>query len=1280
MNSLFDECVGLKELSKTLKFSLIPTENTKENLIEIQESDQKRAKSYPIVKKLIDDAYRKCIDNTYKDSNFDFDELYRLFLRLDDLDNKNKYEKLQNKLIKELEKKIKKNDEFKSLQNGKFLDTLLNKDDLTETEKEALENFKKFTVYFIGFQQNRENVFSSDDISTSLYVRMIENLDIYFKNSLMIKEINQNSPNIIENIENNMKKFNFIKESESLIKDYLQPNSYNRYLIQNGIDLYNKILGGFVVDEEKYQGLNELVNLYNQQNPESKLKKCIPLYKQILSEIDKKPLFDIINSYDELLDKLKNLVNILENQDFNNLVKDLISNIKNYNLSEIYISTDGLNILSARKFHNYSEIINVLKDSLVNEIKRTKKNGKLSKKEEELIRKKLAIREEGKKEPKQQNFSVKEINSRYEDITKYKLDIETIYKEYVLDILEEEKLKFDKLKQLVDKVDFNNIKDEKNINIAKEYLDVSTKLNHALKNLLPKAQIKIDGNFYSEYEEIMSLLYESNKVLNIIRNYVTKTNYDKEKILLKFDIPTLGYGWSKSKEKDNKTILLRKNGYYYLAIINHKSKFKFDNIKSGKDNYEKMEYFLFNNINMQIPHCIFKENVKEHFKNSNEDYKLFTDKFLKEFIITKELYETYNHYYDGVKKFQKEYLKKNPHDIKGHRRALEVAIEGCKEFLSCYKLTNIFDFKDIKNTKDYKNIQEFYKDISRCTYKVNFREIDKEKIDEKVKSKDILLFKIYNKDFSKNKRGKDNLHTMYLKALFSDENLSKNYFRLSGNAEIFYRKPQIINPVIHKKGDKVINKTYEENGIIKSIPSQYILEINECLKENSLDNLSDDAKYYYEKSTVREFEYDVVKNRRFTKEHYEFHFPIKINAECNEYSLNNIITEGIKNSKDVNIIGIDRGERNLLYIAVINQDGEILEQKSLNVINGVDYQQKLDQREKERDLARKSWKTIENIKDLKKGYLSAAIHEISKLIIKYNAIIILENLNVGFKRGRFKFEKQIYQNFENMLSNKLSYLVFKDRNINENGSVLKGYQLAQDNSIVTGNQNGIIFYVPAGYTSKIDPVSGFVNIFNLKNITDIDSKKTFLSNMDLITYDDKTDTFKFKFNFNNYKTNQTPYIKEWEIYTYGERIVNMKNSLGKWEANKIDLSKELKAILEYKEIDYKIKSDLKNIILNDKQLINEFFDIFKLTIKLRNSSNIMNEDYIISPVLVDGQFYDSRKSVKTLPIDADANGAYNIARKGLMGLKTLQNSENAIFNSYISNLDWLEYVQKNYRG
>jgi CRISPR-associated protein Cpf1 len=91
-----------------------------------------------------------------------------------------------------------------------------------------------------------------------------------------------------------------------------------------------------------------------------------------------------------------------------------------------------------------------------------------------------------------------------------------------------------------------------------------------------------------------------------------------------------------------------------------------------------------------------------------------------------------------------------------------------------------------------------------------------------------------------------------------------------------------------------------------------------------------------------------------------------------------------------------------------------------------------------------------------------------------------------------------------------------------------------------------------------------------------------------------------------------------------------------------------------------------------------------MILQMRNSVTGTNEDYLISPVMNgDGTFYDSRKYKNlvnpNLPIDADANGAYHIAKKGLWILeqinKTKTPEELKKIKLTISNKEWLQYVQ-----
>ena len=88
---------------------------------------------------------------------------------------------------------------------------------------------------------------------------------------------------------------------------------------------------------------------------------------------------------------------------------------------------------------------------------------------------------------------------------------------------------------------------------------------------------------------------------------------------------------------------------------------------------------------------------------------------------------------------------------------------------------------------------------------------------------------------------------------------------------------------------------------------------------------------------------------------------------------------------------------------------------------------------------------------------------------------------------------------------------------------------------------------------------------------------------------------------------------------------------------------------------------------------------------MRNSNAQTGEDYIISPVKADdGTFFDSRNQLSLgkeakLPIDADANGAYHIALKGLELLRRFNETDEIKLKKAdmkISNADWFKFVQE----
>ena len=519
----------------------------------------------------------------------------------------------------------------------------------------------------------------------------------------------------------------------------------------------------------------------------------------------------------------------------------------------------------------------------------------------------------------------------------------------------------------------------------------------------------------------------------------------------------------------------------------------------------------------------------------------------------------------------------------------------------------------------------------------------------------IYLFQIYNKDFSPNSKGTPNLHTLYWKMLFDERNLKDVVYKLNGEAEVFFRKSSI----------KCEKPTHPANQAINN--------------KNPLNSKKQSC-----------FEYDLIKDKRYTVDKFQLHIPITMNFKSTgNDNINSEVNEYIRQSDNLHIIGIDRGERHLLYLTMIDLKGNIIKQYSLNEIVSThkeqeyrtDYHQLLSKREDERMKARQSWQTIENIKELKDGYLSAVIHKIAELMVEYNAIVVLEDLNMGFMRGRQKVEASVYQKFEKMLIDKLNYLADKKKGPQEVGGILNAYQLTNkfDSFKKLGKQCGFLFYTPAWNTSKIDPVTGFVNLFDTR-YESREKAKDFFNKFTDIRYNSEKDWFEFEFDYTRFTTKAEGTRTNWTVCTVGKRILNYRDEMqnSQWTSKEIELTDSFKKMFD--EYNINLNCNLKEEInkQDDAKFFRSLLDLFKLTLQMRNSEIGTQIDYLQAPVADEcGNFYNSSDCDKHLPENADANGAYNIARKGLWMVHQIKaTSDPKELKLAISNKEWLKFAQE----
>lgn len=1218
-------------LSKTLRFRLKPVGATEENFNKklLLQEDEERADSYGKVKHLVDEYHKAFIDSIL--SNFEleglesFAELY--YKTGKDTVESKRMEAEEGKLRKQIGKAFTSDKRYNKLFKADMIKELLPDYFKNEEDRSIIAQFDDFTTYFSNFNKNRENLYTVEAKSTGIAHRCI----------------NVNLPKFLDNIKSYCKIRSVLaEEMQQVDNDYkelipvhidaaFEVRAYNLVLSQKGINKYNELIGGYTTsDGVMVKGINQYVNLYNQvADKKNRLPFLKPLFKQILSDsesvsfmpeqfTDDREVLDTVRKFYCGTDKDDRGIEVV----LTDLLK-LFDEFKTFDFNGIYVLNGSyITQLSQALFGDWS-VIGLGWEQEYDQ------NSKVKNKDTE------KYREDRKKAFKAaKSFSLTDLCAYGNSTAENSIEAGNYIISEVIRYCNEINENYAGIEELVSNEydpDKKLCKDDEAIAGIKKFLDSIKELERFLKMILGtgKEEYK-DEVFYGQFLPLYHEIVNVDKLYDKVRNYVTKKPYSKDKIKLNFENPQLLGGWDKNKERDYRTVLLRKENNYYLAIMDKSNNKVFANYtyEDGEECYEKIEYKLLPGPNKMLP--------KVFFANSNINY----------FNPSSEILE--------IRK--KETFKKG----------VNFNIDDCHKMINFYR-GSIEKHEDWRNfnfsfkpIEEYRDIGEFFKDVKEQGYSISFKNVSKKYVDEMVEMGQLYLYEIYNKDFSSCSKGIPNLHTMYFRMLFDERNLSDVVYQLNGGAEMFYRKASLkkSHPE-HPAGVPIANKN------------------------------PDNPK----KESV--FRFDLYKDKRYMENQYYLHLPITLNFKAdNVFSINHAVRRAIKDCDSNYIIGIDRGERHLLYISVINENGEIVEQYSMNeivtqcndVTHRTNYHKLLEEKERGRKKSRQDWTTIENIKELKEGYLSQVIHKICELVVKYDAVVALEDLNSGFKNSRRKVEKEVYQKFEKMLTEKLAYLVDKKIPAEEDGGLLNAYQLTnKPGNLDKPKQDGFIMYVPAWLTSNIDPVTGFVDLLKPKSNMSVSDAKDFFSRFDLIRYNGAEDIFEFTFNYDNFPKGSMSKRKEWTVCTYGDRIINFRNSEknNNFDYRTVLLTAELKELFEKYNITLNEKLKEQILAQDKKEFFAALIKLFAFTLQMRNSETGNGEvDYIISPVRDEnGKFFDSRenKDNSNLPQNADANGAYNIARKALYAINVIKQTDEELLDKamiYPKNKEWLEYVQK----
>ena len=1173
----FNDFTRQYSLSKTLRFQLRPIGKTLKYIVEnrVLEHDKELSESYEKVKNIIDeyhkafiervlDHYQLQIKNEGRNNSLEeYLEYYNIRKKSDN--EKKTFQSIQDKLRKQITDRLTADEAYKRIDKKELIqnDLISFIQQYYPTNEEWLsvvKEFKDFTTYFTGFHENRKNMYTADEKSTAIAYRLIhENLPKFIDNMkafniLLQTDIKEIIPQLYTDFEEYL--------NVVAIEDIFKLDYYNIVLTQKQIEVYNAIIGGKALDDNsRIKGLNEYINLYNQQHKDSKLPKLKTLFKQILSDRDAISwLPEEFISDNQVLRAIDNCYQCLRENIFSNhSLKNLLESLDEYELDGIYIRNDMLlTDISQRLYGHWGIISNAIKDHLKLQYAQTRKETYEA--YNERIDKRFKSFE---------SFSVQFINDCVSEFTTNTKGLQAYFGQLgaVNSDVEQKENILARIANIYQDCnvlflssypeDKNLSQDRVNIEKIKMLLDSIKELQQFVKPLLGKGdESNKDERFYGEFVALWNYLDQVTPLYNMVRNYVTRKPYSVDKIKLNFKNSTLLSGWDVNKERDNLAVILRKDNLYYLGIMDKKSNKIFEKYPTDSEHgcYEKMEYKLLPGANKMLPKVFFSKSRIDDFSPSQE-------------II--------DHYKSGTHKKGENFNIKDCHAL----------IDFFKESIKKHEDWNKFDFK-FSETSTYEDLSGFYREVEQQGYKISFKNVAVEYIDQMVDSGRLYLFQIYNKDFSSYSKGTPNMHTLYWKMLFDEQNLRDVVYKLNGQAEIFFRKSSI---------------KYDHPTHPAGVP----------IKNKNKDNPKNESL----------FTYDLIKNRRYTVDSFLFHVPITMNFKSKGAdNINQKVNSYLKTADDTHIIGIDRGERHLLYLVVIDKHGKIKEQFSLNQIlneyKGVtyttDYHNLLSVRETERLQARQSWQSIENIKELKEGYLSQVIHKIVQLMVKYHAIVVLEDLNFGFMRGRQKVEKQVYQKFEKMLIDKLNYLVDKKKLSSEYGGLLKAYQLTNkfESFQKLGKQSGFLFYIPAWNTSKIDPVTGFVNLLDVR-YESVDKSKSFFCKFNSICYNQQKNWFEFSLDYDKFGEKATGTQTKWTLCSFGTRIETFRNPVknNQWDSREVNITEEIKQLFKTYSIDF--SENIKEAICNqtDKNFFASLYHLLSLMLQLRNSITLIPQHF-----------------------------------------------------------------------
>lgn len=1202
MNYTEKEFTNREKVIKGFKASLIPSEQTErfmsDNNITIDDlvhNDIHRGEMISQLKEECSVLICKILDDSYESfknilTSVEFDTLYSYIINEPkDKDSKKEYKKLSEKFINGISAILSEHPLSKIFTSGslkKFVESDWCSDELKEVFSKNTTNYKNRIEAYSTILTGKK--------TGSIAFRTFENYKLFIKNCHKFWGMD-------EDVRYETSMMCSLNDVKCFFNEY---DWWKFVVTQSGIDEYNMMLRGYADGDNIVRGFNGVMNEVAQKLDlkVKKLKYC-KLDKQITSdEKDSNDVRKVISNEEEFFESVDEFFDEFDCADLSDRVKCITTLMNSAGADSVIVNSKHNADLSKTVFGEWNVISYKIKDYAYEHF--TKK-GDI----------KNFLKNNYNHSLSECGVSLDSIINEFDScVDELSVCVEDFYDEWFI----------------VESVardsrcgDYSTTQDKDLKSCMKKMFNAFTRLSRFLSCFI------IDEN--DEDDEMMELIVDMSKELkqiqktnNLMTSYLTKNCADitKKCGTVSLEVAS-GINTMYKKNDDVKDCVMFDGDKMLYAIINNtdtKPDKNFKDIDTSVNNGgETFKAILIQNItkpNRNFTNWFISCGKAEQY-NPSDRIKFIAKKSGKDLTV------------DEVSELV-DYYKKCAHIMYPNMH---------------------FEFRD-----KYEKIDDFYKDVECSAYGFLDVRISKDYILKLADEGKIFLFDIVTKDSRPGSHGNMDMQTIYFKSVFSEENLKDLIITLNNKFVLGYRSScghNIKNAVVHKAGEVMLNKK-DKTGV--TIPYDIRCEILEHINgKKSYDELSVFAKEYIDNDnyTTTVKEYDIVKDRRYYNSNLTINFTINCNAYQPSFSdnpsmlydFNDVVKEKLKKESVINVISIDLGVVHPVSYVVrrVSRDGkidEVIKTGNLDYLNGNNMAKVMKELKKIQRNKQRTEMTACNIKNNQSGYASEVAKKIADMVIEYGAIVVFENLNSGF-RVTNREKGAIWNKIIQALFKKLSYLVYKNVDINEPGGARRAYQLTTNIDLTDFNnrhctQNGVVFFENPCYTSCEDPITKFAPAIPMSDNT-VAEQTDFISNFDFIKYSEEDDMFMFRTDFSKFDCKCKRYAdKVYDIYSYGNR----------YDSNGMlySITEEIKKCLEYCNVDYKSRCDIKSQILkNENGCVSKFYDLFYKVKKTRITNRQDNVDYVVSLVKDEnGRFYDVSKETIPGVTDSDINGAYNV--------------------------------------